>query len=196
MASLVSESLQGVRVAKTYGLEGYLKGRARGRLRRDPQPQDEVRQRARPARPAARGRAAASRSRACSSSSVGASSTGQHGRRFHRFRHRAPARRAADPVARATSTPSSRRRRAACSAYFAMMDEKPAIVDRPGARDARRRRSGEIRFERVALPLSRRRAGARRHGPRRARRAARRRSSAAPAPASRRCCRSCRASST
>ncbi|GJE58763.1 ABC transporter ATP-binding protein [Methylobacterium trifolii] len=32
MASLISESLQGVRVAKTYAMEGYLKGRARDAL--------------------------------------------------------------------------------------------------------------------------------------------------------------------
>ena len=36
MASLVSESLAGARVAKTYGLEGYLKAKAASLLRRDP----------------------------------------------------------------------------------------------------------------------------------------------------------------
>ncbi len=51
MASMVSESLAGARIAKTYGLEGYLKARARVVLRPDPPPEDEGRQPARPAGP-------------------------------------------------------------------------------------------------------------------------------------------------
>ena len=66
MASLVSESLAGARIAKTYGLEGYLKAQGRRRLRRDPAAQDEGRQRARPARPAARGRRRRRGRRRCS----------------------------------------------------------------------------------------------------------------------------------
>ena len=56
MASLITESLAGTRIAKTYGLEGYLKGQGRRGLRRGAPPQDEGRQCPRAARPPARGR--------------------------------------------------------------------------------------------------------------------------------------------
>jgi subfamily B ATP-binding cassette protein MsbA len=51
----VAESLAGVRIAKTYGLEGYLKGKAAGGLRRGAPAQGQGRQPARPARSAAGG---------------------------------------------------------------------------------------------------------------------------------------------
>ena len=77
--------------------------------------------------------------------------------------------------------------------YYALLDEQPQITERPDARPLAGRR-GRSRLPASALPLSRRCARARRHRPRRARAARRPRWSAVRARASRRCWRWCRAS--
>ena len=197
MASLVSESLAGTRIAKTYGLEGLSQGRARAPdLRRCPPAQDEGRQCPRAARSAARGR------------------------RRLRGRRRADADRLAHPR-RATSTVGDftgfvsalilaaqpiralgnlnaivQEAAAALQRYFAVMDEAPRDHGHgPGARPLARRRRRDPLRERP-LPL---------HGDAPAldgvdlvgrRRAGPRPWSAARARASRRCCPSCRGSTT
>ena len=195
MASLVTESLAGTRIAKTYGLEGYLKAKAAADLRRGPAAQDEGRQRPRPARPAPRGRRRRRGGGGAGADRLADHLGRQHGRRFHRLRHRADPRGAADPGAR-----QPQRHRAGgggrAAADLRGHGRDAADHSTPGRRPLAVA-GGEVRLRAVVFfPTRADAAGPRRRRPRAPRRGARRRSSAAPAPASRRCSPSCRASTT
>jgi subfamily B ATP-binding cassette protein MsbA len=149
MAAFITESLQGVRVAKTYGLEGYLKARARGAF-------DEVRR--------LRMKAANARARLDPLLEIGAgiaaggvliligwrildgrSTVGD----FTGFVTALML--AAQPI-RALGNLNAVVQEAvsALTRYFGILDEMPRIAERPGA-GALAVKSGEIRFENVGF---------------------------------------------
>ena len=149
MAAFITESLQGIRVAKTYGLEGYLKARARGAF-------DEVRR--------LRMKAANARARLDPLLEIGAgiaaggvliligwrildgrSTVGD----FTGFVTALML--AAQPI-RALGNLNAvvQEAVAALTRYFGILDEVPKIGERPGA-PALAVRSGEIRFEDVGF---------------------------------------------
>jgi subfamily B ATP-binding cassette protein MsbA len=149
MAAFITESLQGVRVAKTYGLEGYLKGRAHGAF-------DEIRR--------LRMKAANARARLDPLLEIGAgigaggvliligwrildgrSTVGD----FTGFVTALML--AAQPI-RALGNLNAvvQEALAALTRYFGTLDEVPRIADRAGAK-ALAIRSGEIRFEHVTF---------------------------------------------
>jgi subfamily B ATP-binding cassette protein MsbA len=146
-ASLISESLAGVRVAKTYGLEGYLKGRTRAAL-------DEVRR--------LKMKAANARGRLDPLLEVGGGLAVAGVLAFigHRilsgektvgdFTGYVAALLLAAQPARALGNLNAilQEALAALSRTFALMDEAPRIRERPGA-PALRVSGGEIRFEGV-----------------------------------------------
>ena len=99
-ASLISESLQGVRIAKTYAMEGYLKGRAADAfdaVRRLKMKAANARGRLDPLLEVGGGFAVAARADAGRPAGDGGRA---HGRRLHRLRRRPAARRPAGPGAR------------------------------------------------------------------------------------------------
>jgi subfamily B ATP-binding cassette protein MsbA len=149
MAAFITESLQGVRVAKTYGLEGYLKARARGAF-------DEVRR--------LRMKAANARARLDPLLEIGAgiaaggvliligwrildgrSTVGD----FTGFVTALML--AAQPI-RALGNLNAVVQEAvsALTRYFGILDEVPRIADRPGAQ-ALTLSAGEVRFEDVGF---------------------------------------------
>jgi subfamily B ATP-binding cassette protein MsbA len=149
MAAFITESLQGVRVAKTYGLEGYLKARARGAF-------DEVRR--------LRMKAANARARLDPLLEIGAgiaaggvliligwrildgrSTVGD----FTGFVTALML--AAQPI-RALGNLNAVVQEAvsALTRYFGTLDEVPRIADRPGAQ-ALALSAGEVRFEDVGF---------------------------------------------
>jgi subfamily B ATP-binding cassette protein MsbA len=147
MASLVSESLAGARVAKTYGLEGYLKGRAAGAF-------EEVRR--------LRMKAANARGRLDPLLEVGAGfavagvlvligwriQTGES--TIGDFTGFVTALILAAQPLRALGNLHAVAQEAVASLQrtFAVMDEAPAVTDRPGAPDFVLK-GGEVRFEGV-----------------------------------------------
>ncbi len=146
-ASLITESLQGARVAKTYALEGYLKGRAAQAL-------DEVRR--------LKMKAANARGRLDPLMEIGGGLAvagvlvlvGQRvmsgDRTVGDFTGYVAALLLAAQPARALGTlnPILQEAAAALSRYFALMDEPPTIREVPSARPLTVTR-GEIRFEGV-----------------------------------------------
>ena len=146
-ASLISESLAGVRVAKTYGLEGYLKGRTREAL-------DEVRR--------LKMKAANARGRLDPLMEIGGGLAvagvlvlvGQRvmsgDRTVGDFTGYVAALLLAAQPARALGTLNAilQEAAAALSRYFALMDEQPTIRESASARPLTVSR-GEIRFEGV-----------------------------------------------
>ncbi|MGX5777518.1 ABC transporter ATP-binding protein [Methylorubrum zatmanii] len=146
-ASLITESLQGARVAKTYGLEGYLKGRAAGAL-------DEVRR--------LKMKAANARGRLDPLMEIGGGLAvagvlvlvGQRvmsgDRTVGDFTGYVAALLLAAQPARALGTLNAilQEAAAALTRYFALMDEQPTIREAPQARSLTVTR-GEIRFEGV-----------------------------------------------
>ena len=178
-ASLITESLQGARVAKTYALEGYLKGRAAQAL-------DEVRR--------LKMKAANARGRLDPLMEIGGGLAvagvlvlvGQRvmsgDRTVGDFTGYVAALLLAAQPARALGTLNAilQEAAAALTRYFALMDERPTIREAPDARPLTVT-LGEIRFEGVHFRY-------RPDAPDRGRR-----SSAARARASPRCSTSCRA---
>ncbi|CAO4146960.1 Xenobiotic-transporting ATPase [Methylorubrum thiocyanatum] len=146
-ASLITESLQGARVAKTYALEGYLKGRAAQAL-------DEVRR--------LKMKAANARGRLDPLMEIGGGLAvagvlvlvGQRvmsgDRTVGDFTGYVAALLLAAQPARALGTLNAilQEAAAALSRYFALMDEQPTIREAPSARPLTVSR-GEIRFEGV-----------------------------------------------
>ncbi|MGE7154296.1 ABC transporter ATP-binding protein [Methylorubrum rhodesianum] len=146
-ASLITESLQGARVAKTYALEGYLKGRAAQAL-------DEVRR--------LKMKAANARGRLDPLMEIGGGLAvagvlvlvGQRvmagDRTVGDFTGYVAALLLAAQPARALGTLNAilQEAAAALSRYFALMDEPPTIREAPSARPLTVTR-GEIRFEAV-----------------------------------------------
>ncbi|WP_375273636.1 ABC transporter ATP-binding protein [Methylorubrum thiocyanatum] len=146
-ASLITESLQGARVAKTYALEGYLKGRAAQAL-------DEVRH--------LKMKAANARGRLDPLMEIGGGLAvagvlvlvGQRvmsgDRTVGDFTGYVAALLLAAQPARALGTLNAilQEAAAALSRYFALMDEQPTIREAPSARPLTVSR-GEIRFESV-----------------------------------------------
>ncbi|SFL66828.1 ABC transporter ATP-binding protein [Methylorubrum salsuginis] len=146
-ASLITESLQGARVAKTYALEGYLKGRATQAL-------DEVRR--------LKMKAANARGRLDPLLEVGGGFAvagvlvlvGQRvmsgDRTVGDFTGYVAALLLAAQPARALGTLNAilQEAAAALTRYFALMDEAPTIREKPGARPLTVT-AGEIRFEGV-----------------------------------------------
>jgi subfamily B ATP-binding cassette protein MsbA len=147
MASLVSESLQGARVAKTYGLEGYLKERARAsfdEVRRLKMKAANARGRLDPLLEAGGGVAVAGVFVLIGWRIVeGQSTVGE----FTGFVTALLL--AAQPI-RALGNLNAvvQEALAALTRYFAVMDERPLIGDRPGA-SALAVTAGEVRFEDV-----------------------------------------------
>ncbi len=147
MASLVSESLQGVRVAKTYGIEDYLKRRtadAFDHIRKLKMKSANARGRLDPLLEAGGGLAVAGVLvfigwRILDGRSTVGDFTGFLSALILAAQ---PTRSLGNLNAIVQEAIASLQR------YFAIMDEKPAIRDRPGARDLVVR-TGEIRFERV-----------------------------------------------
>ena len=194
MASLISESLAGARVAKTYGLEGYLKGRvatAFDEIRRLKMKAANARGRLDPLLEAGGGVAVAAVLILIGWRILdGRSTVGD----FTGFVSALIL--AAQPI-RALGNLNAivQEAGAALKRTFAMMDEAPEIRERPEAAalavDARR---DPLRAR--PLPLSRRRRRARRHRLRRAGGEDHGARSGARGPASRRSCRSCRGSTT
>ena len=195
MASLVSESLAGARVAKTYGLEGYLKGEAAAafdEIRRLKMKAANARGRLDPLLEAGGGVAVAAVLvligwRIASGDSTVGDFTG--------FVTRADPRRAADPRARQPQRHrAGGRRRAAADLRGDGRARHRSSIGR--ARKRLRVDGGEIRFARRPLPLPRRTPARSTASTSSCRPARPRRSSDARAPASRRCSRSCRVSTT
>ena len=163
-ASLISESLQGARVAKTYAMEGYLKGRAADAL-------DGVR--------ALKMKAANARARLDPLLEIGGGIAvagvlvlvGQRvlsgEKTVGDFTGYVAALLLAAQPARALGNLNAILQEAAAALrrYFDVMDEAPTIRQAPRCRAARGRR-GRDPVHRRALPLPRRRPGAGRHRPR------------------------------